>query len=81
MKELPKNKASLPGLMLFILTITAIITTNSCYYDHGLNTEEYDIVATFYDKNSDFSKMSTYAMPDSINHIVWVLLHEIPENS
>jgi hypothetical protein len=70
MKEMSESNSLPSKLMLVLLTITAIINFNSCYNDYGLNIEEYNIVATFYDKNSDFSKMQTYVMPDSINHIV-----------
>lgn len=39
----------------------------SCYPDNGLNSVgDYDVVVTTYNKEVDFSKIITYAMPDSV---------------
>ncbi len=41
----------------------------SCSPDSGFNTvRDYDVVATFYDPEVDFTEFGTYAMPDTIVH-------------
>ena len=66
-----KNKTKHLKLTTFLLLlITSGIGLNSCYSDYGLATTDFDIVATFYDDRTDFSSYKTYAMPDSVFHIV-----------
>jgi hypothetical protein len=43
----------------------------SCYPDGGLNSiEDYDVVITRYNKDYDFGAVKTYAMPDTVLHIL-----------
>lgn len=56
---------------ILILIIACVsITSWTCYPDYGLNVEDFDVVATFYDKNFNFANVQTYAMPDTIVHYV-----------
>ena len=50
---------------LIIVTIS-LLSLNSCYTDYGLSTQDYDIVATFFDKETDFQQFQTYTLLDSI---------------
>jgi len=62
-KILKRNKQFL--LFLFIALSSAVLL-NSCYPGEELTPEVTDIIATFFDKNADFSTKMTYAMPDSV---------------
>jgi hypothetical protein len=42
----------------------------SCYDNYELSTDDYDVVATFYDEKIDYSAFKTYVMLDSIFHVV-----------
>lgn len=49
--------------------LTALVLVLSCSPDSGFNTvKDYDVVATHYDPEVDFTTLSTYAMPDTIIH-------------
>jgi hypothetical protein len=60
------------SVKLFILTMFLLIglLPLSCYKDYGMETKDYDLVAAFYDKTTDFAAYQTYMIPDSIHHIV-----------
>ena len=53
-------------LSLIIFIAAAIVVLQSCYPGDELTYSDTDIVATFYDKEADFSTKLTYAMPDTI---------------
>ena len=58
---------------LKVLIITGVLSTlfMSCYPDGGLNSiEDYDVVITRYNKDYDFGAVKTYAMPDTILHVL-----------
>ena len=55
------------GAMFILLPFVSVVFY-SCYYDYGLDTNNLDVVGTFYDKTYDFSQVNTYFMPDSIVH-------------
>ncbi len=59
------NRYILLSLMGFL-----IIMLYGCYNDYGLTTAEYDVVATYYKENLDYSSFKSYTMPDTIIHIV-----------
>ena len=66
---LKKNKIwqkYLPILFLFILTINL----TSCYTDYGLTSADYDVVLTKWDKTTKFDTLKTFAVVDSVFHIV-----------
>ncbi|MGB5896498.1 MAG: DUF4136 domain-containing protein [Ignavibacteriaceae bacterium] len=56
-------------IVLFSLLILSSFVFYSCYPDYGLTTADYDTVITLYDKDANFKK-PTYAMPDSVVHLV-----------
>ncbi len=43
---------------------------SSCYTDYGLTTEDYDVVFTKYNPDVNFSSFKTFAMPDSVFHLL-----------
>jgi hypothetical protein len=51
---------------LIIFIAAAIFILQSCYPSDELTYSDSDIVATFYDKEADFSTLVQYAMPDEI---------------
>jgi hypothetical protein len=55
--------------VLFSLLILSSFVFYSCYPDYGLTTADYDTVITVYDKDANFKK-PTYAMPDTVVHLV-----------
>ena len=57
------------SFMILVIGLT-IITGASCYRDYGLTTADYDMVLTVFDENNDFTRYTTYAMPDTIIHPV-----------
>ena len=58
-----KSKIS---ISLLILIPLVILMLNGCYSDYGLSTQDYDIVATFFDKNTDFQQFQTFTLLDTI---------------
>jgi hypothetical protein len=71
MKSSPRSK---PFLRFALLAIPAVaifaLSLNSCTPEYGMSTEDYDIVITHYDSTFNFGAVSTFAMPDSVIHIV-----------
>ncbi len=68
MRALPRvGRPAWLGLGLLILVVAALA---SCYPGDQLTVEEADVVVTLFDDTEDFSSLTTYAMPDSILHIV-----------
>jgi len=55
---------------LLFLTGMLVLAFSACYTDYGMSAKDYDVVATLYDVNFDFSTAKTYTMPDTIVHIV-----------
>jgi len=53
-------------LSIIIFIAAAIFILQSCYPGDELTYSDTDIVATFYDKNADFSNYDTYIMSDTI---------------
>ena len=51
---------------LIIFIAAAILILQSCYPGDEITAEDTDIVATFFDKEADFSTKTTFAMPDEI---------------
>ena len=52
-------------LALIIIPIL-LLSLNSCYTDYGLSTQDYDIVATFFNKSTDFKQFQTFTLIDSV---------------
>ena len=56
---------------VLIILGTLSILLISCYPDGGLNSiEDYDVVITRYNKDYNFGAVKTYAMPDTILHVI-----------
>ena len=54
----------------FVLTLVLLfVWISGCYRDYGMSTEDFDLVTAFFDKETDFSAIRSYAMPDSVFHI------------
>lgn len=53
-------------ISLLILFAAAAVILQSCYPGEELTYSDTDIVATFYDKEADFSNYDTYIMSDTI---------------
>jgi len=51
---------------LIIFIAAAIFVLQSCYPGDEITYSDSDIVATFYDKEAEFSTLVKYAMPDEI---------------
>lgn len=66
----PKTKRSLRFALLSIPAAILALFWNSCTPEYGMSTEDYDIVATYYDNSFDYGAVRTFAMPDSVIHIV-----------
>jgi len=49
-----------------IIVPILLLSLNSCYTDYGLSTQDYDIVATFFNKSTDFKQFQTYTLIDSV---------------
>jgi hypothetical protein len=56
------------ALLIFCLILPIVAV--SCYYDYGMSVEDFDVVVTRYDSTADFGAISTYAMPDSVVHLI-----------
>jgi hypothetical protein len=52
------------------LAIASMLLLGACYPGDQLSVEEADVVVTIFDEHTDFAAFSSYAMPDSIVHIV-----------
>jgi len=55
--------------ILFLLFTSFVFILNSCYPGEALTAADTDIIATFFNKDADFSTKMTYALPDSIVRI------------
>jgi hypothetical protein len=57
--------------LLAILIMGISLIAVSCYPDGGLNSiSDFDVVATVFDNEVDFSKNKTYSMPPYVVHII-----------
>jgi hypothetical protein len=66
MKRISYKKTLRTTLGLMLLFLSTALVLNSCYPGEELTAEDTDIVATFYDKEADFSTKLTYAIKDSV---------------
>ncbi len=53
-----------------VTALCAAALLSSCYPGDQLTTEEADVVVTLYDDKTDFATKQSYAMPDTIVHLV-----------
>jgi hypothetical protein len=54
------------GSALLALVVMAGLAMISCYPSSPTDAEEFDVVVTFYDQETDFTAVTTFSMPDSI---------------
>jgi hypothetical protein len=66
MKVVTRKMSLIKTISLMLLFLALAVGLYSCYPGEELTAEDTDIVATFYDKEADFSTMIKYAMPDEI---------------
>jgi hypothetical protein len=66
MKKISYKMSFRKTLSLMLLFIALAFVLNSCYPGEELTAEDTDIVATFYDKEADFTTKLTYAIKDSV---------------
>jgi hypothetical protein len=61
-----------PVFLVALVVIAAVASLNltSCTPGSGISAQESDVVLTRYDTEIDFGAIKTYAMPDSIFHIL-----------
>lgn len=57
-------------LAMVVITALASVAFISCYPDHGLTTSDYDAVATFFNKGTDFGTIQNVRLVDTVLHIV-----------
>ncbi|MBS1518867.1 MAG: DUF4136 domain-containing protein [Bacteroidetes bacterium] len=57
----------LKRILLVIIMITPVVIS-SCYYDYGLNTDNYDVVGSFYNPDYNFNNVTKYYFIDSVIH-------------
>ncbi len=71
MSKIPRTRMH-PALLsaLVILAALASLNLTSCTPDSGISAQQSDVVVTRYDTEFDYGALNTYAMPDSIYHIV-----------
>ena len=65
-----KKRNLIKELKIVILFTGVILSVffSSCYYDYGVNENNYDLVATFYNKDYNFSNITKYVLIDSVIH-------------
>lgn len=64
------GRASCVRVVRLWLAIASMLLLGACYPGDQLSVDEADVVVTIFDEHADFAALSTYAMPDSIVHIV-----------
>jgi hypothetical protein len=71
MADKNRMKTRAPVLLAFILfAALASLGLTSCTPNSGVSAQESDVVVTRYDTEVNFGAFRTYAMPDSVFHIV-----------
>ncbi|MEJ2536942.1 MAG: DUF4136 domain-containing protein [Calditrichia bacterium] len=63
------SKVKLVSSLIFLISAGVLVFT-ACYPDYGLSVADYDTVLTRYDRNVNFDLFSSYAMPDTVLHLV-----------
>jgi hypothetical protein len=61
-----------PTILVAVIVLAALASLNltSCTPDSGVSAQESDVVVTRFDTEINFGAIKTYAMPDSVYHIV-----------
>ena len=69
MKVVIRKMSLIKTISLMLLFLALAVGLYSCYPGEELTAEDTDIVATFYDKEADFTTKLTYAIKDSVIRI------------
>jgi hypothetical protein len=56
--------------LVFLSAAAGILLISSCYTDYGLSIQDYDLTITTYDESINFQNWHTYAITDTVEHIV-----------
>ena len=56
-------------MVLYTVFIGIIVIFSSCFVDYGLDTENYDVVVTYYDSTYNFGTANKYSLVDSVVQI------------
>ena len=54
---------------ILLLPLLSTLFLTSCYYDYGVDTENSDIVVTFYNKEYNFGAVTKYCLNDTVKKI------------
>ncbi len=57
-----------PGYLIMFTLVTGLLMT-ACYPDHDVYIEDLDIAISSYDRDMDFSKLSSFYLKDTVIHI------------
>ena len=66
MKVVSRKMSLIKTISLMLLFLSIAVSLYSCYPGDEITAADTDIVATFFDKEADFSTKLTFAMPDEI---------------
>jgi hypothetical protein len=65
-----KNKTKIfKTAILFAALFSMSVLVSSCFVDYGLDTNNYDLVATNHNSSYDFGTVTKYALVDSVVHM------------
>lgn len=64
------RRLSLPAWFALGLVVAYTLALGSCYPGDQLTVDEADVVVTLFDPDADFATKQSYAMPDSVIHLV-----------
>ena len=66
MKVVSRNMSLIKTISIMLLFLALAVGLYSCYPGDEITAADTDIVATYFDKEADFSTKLTFAMPDEI---------------
>jgi len=67
---LTRSRISFRMFFAIVGTLVFGFAFSSCYPDYGLNIEDYDAVATYYDAATDFGAYKKYFLIDTVRHVL-----------
>ncbi len=51
-----------------VIVLLSPVVISSCYYDYGLETDNYDVVGSFYNPDYNFQNVTKYYFLDTVVH-------------